>query len=226
MREIITGSDVDAAHKAGQQEIVVPEGSTVTAIARERAEKLGLHISISAEGGIAFRPSTQSTGRRNVTAPPAPVGSQQASRTGSSSVPGYDMNAWRKKFPILKSAIHVANCSQSPQCDATREAALGYLDNWNGMGMDWDRWMEEIALAKSEFARLINAELSEIAIGTSISELTSTIASSLPLDTGRTKVVTTDAEFPTVANVWNAFRKYGLEPVSSGQERGDRAGGL
>lgn len=90
---------------------------------------------------------------------------------------------------------------------------MAYLDNWNGMGMDWGRWMEEIALAKAEFARLINADPSEIAIGTSISELTSTIASSLPLDTGRTKVVTTDAEFPTVGNVWNGFRKYGFEPL-------------
>jgi selenocysteine lyase/cysteine desulfurase len=206
MRQIITGSDVDAAHKAGQREIVVPAGSTVTAIARERAEKLGLHISIGAATS-SWSPSHAPSAARSGAA-----ASREAPRAGSSLAPAYDIEAWRKKFPILKSAIHVANCSQSPQCDATREAALGYLDNWNGMGMDWDRWMEEIALAKGEFARLINAELSEIAIGTSISELTSTIASSLPLDTGRTRVVTTDAEFPTVGNVWNAFRKYGLEP--------------
>lgn len=144
---------------------------------------------------------------------PSLVQSRDGRLAGSDELPRYDIEAWRRKFPILKHAIHVANCSQSPQCDATREAALAYLDNWNGMGMDWDRWMEEIALAKSEFARLINADPAEIAIGTSISELTSIVASSLPLDTGRTKVVTTEAEFPTVGNIWNAFRKYGFDPV-------------
>lgn len=214
MREIITGSDVEAAHKAGQREMAVSTESTITGIARERAEKLGIRFTIVTPAG--FSPSSKPSARRN-SAMPDIMPSAGRSRNGSLPVrdfaPAYDIDAWRRKFPILKSAIHVANCSQSPQCDATREAALAYLDNWNGMGMDWDRWMEEIALAKGEFARLINAELGEIAIGTSVSELTSTVASSLPLDTGRTKVVTTDAEFPTVGNVWNAFRKYGLEPV-------------
>lgn len=72
--------------------------------------------------------------------------------------------------------------------------------------------MEEIARAKAEFATLINADPAEIAIGTSISEITSTVASSLPLRAGRMKVVTTEAEFPTVGNIWNAFRKYGYTP--------------
>jgi selenocysteine lyase/cysteine desulfurase len=87
---------------------------------------------------------------------------------------------------------------------------MEYLEGWNKMGMDWDRWMEEIYHAKEEFAKIINADPGEIAVGTSVSELTSVVASSLPLNTTRKKVVVTDAEFPTVGQVWLANQKYGF----------------
>lgn len=123
--------------------------------------------------------------------------------------PGYDINHWRKKFPILQKYIHVGNCSQSPLSDYTLNAAGTYLKSLQEQGMDWDGWMEEISLAKAEFARLINADPSEIAIGSSVSEITSSLASSLDFTQGRNKVVVTDAEFPTIGNIWTAQRKYG-----------------
>ena len=123
--------------------------------------------------------------------------------------PPYDIDSWRKKFPLLQKVIHVANCSQSPQSEMTRQAAEDYLESWNQDGMDWDRWMEEVALAKAEFARLIGAEPSEIAVGTSVSQITSAVASSLSFRGNRNKVVLTDAEFPTVGHVWLAQQKYG-----------------
>jgi selenocysteine lyase/cysteine desulfurase len=215
MREIVTGTDVDAASKSGKAELVVGAEAVITGIARERAEKLGVRIVVGKPGSAAPSSSGSSSGQVFM---PKFAGSHTAAASGSSrgsggtARPSYDLEAWRKKFPILKKAVHVANCSQSPQSDQTRAAAMAYLDNWDGMGMDWGRWMEEIALAKAEFAKLINAKPSEIAIGTSVSELTSTIASALPLKTGRMKVVTTEAEFPTVGNIWNAFRKYDFQP--------------
>ncbi len=220
MREIVTGTDIDAAHRAGQAELVVGPEAVITGIARERAEKLGLRIVLGAgSGSAASQTGHASPGAQGrVFMPNFAGGHNQAARGQGPATahvagrPSYDIDAWRKKFPILKKAVHVANCSQSPQSDATRAAAMAYLDNWDGMGMDWGRWMEEIALAKAEFAKLLNAKPSEIAIGTSVSELTSTIGSALPLGTGRMKVVTTEAEFPTVGNIWNAFRKFDFQP--------------
>ena len=151
----------------------------------------------------------------------APAASRRGGPAGSADRPPYDLEAWRRRFPILKDHIHVANCSQSPQSDYTREAAQAYLASWDTMGMDWDRWMEEIGLAKAEFARIINADPSEIAIGTSVSELTSTVASSLPFGAGRQKVVLTEAEFPTIGHIWLAHQKFGLKtqfiPVKEGE---------
>ena len=125
--------------------------------------------------------------------------------------PKFDIDNWRSHFPILKNYAYLANCSQAPQSDFTRQAALNFLDSWNCDGMNWDRWLEEVHLAKTEFARLIGAVPSEIAVGTSVSELTSLIASCFNFSGKKRKVVLTEAEFPTVGYVWQAQKKRGAE---------------
>ncbi len=149
------------------------------------------------------------------------IGEEKAKKYEIPPTPPFDMEYWRKQFPLLKTHIHVANCSQAPQSTFTRKAAEEYLNSWNRMGMDWNRWTEEVFNAKAEFAKLIGADPSDIAVGTSVSELTSAVASSLPLNAGRNKVVVTDAEFPTVGFVWQAHEKYGFKvefiPVKRGE---------
>jgi selenocysteine lyase/cysteine desulfurase len=136
------------------------------------------------------------------------------------TTPAYDLDAWRARIPILARMIPMNNCSQAPETDRTRSAALEYLDSWNRAGMDWDAWMAEVHRAKAEFAALIGAEPSEVAVSTSVSAATNGIASALDYRGGRNKVVATEAEFPTVGHVWLAHRKYGAEvewvPVRDG----------
>jgi selenocysteine lyase/cysteine desulfurase len=121
-----------------------------------------------------------------------------------------EIQKWRLEFPILQKTIHVANCSQSPQSKRVKEAIETYLSNWSSVGMDWDYWMGETVRAKEEFAKLINASPDEIAISTSVSAAVASIASSLDPWDRRKKIVTTEAEFPTVAYVWLAHQKYGF----------------
>jgi selenocysteine lyase/cysteine desulfurase len=125
------------------------------------------------------------------------------------SRPDYDIAAWRRRIPLLASCIPMNNCSQAPQTDATRAAASRYLDSWNATGMDWDEWMSEVARAKAEFAALIGASPADIAVFSSVSEATSAVASALDLGGTRTKLVVSEAEFPTVAHVWLAQRRRG-----------------
>jgi selenocysteine lyase/cysteine desulfurase len=125
------------------------------------------------------------------------------------SRPDYDIAAWRRRIPLLASCIPMNNCSQAPQTDATRAAASRYLDSWNAAGMDWDEWMAEVARAKAEFAKLIGASPADIAVFSSVSEATSAVASALDLGGTRTKLVVSEAEFPTVAHVWLAQRRRG-----------------
>ncbi len=222
MKQFITGEDIERMHLQGKREITVGTEDVVTGIAREQADLLGIEIKqtnaqsmmqqeprfqgqIESSGAAAFVPEFAGAALRG--------GSRQGVSVNPASAdqPPYDIEMWRKKFPILKEYIHVANCSQAPQSDYTRDAAEAYLESWNSMGMDWMRWIEEVNLAKAEFAKLINAKQSEIAIGTSVSELTSTFASSLVYSGKRNKVVVTDAEFPTVGNVWMGHKKFGAE---------------
>src|SRR5881394_438140 len=108
--------------------------------------------------------------------PPKPVG-QYFRRAMNERAPQYDIDAWRKRIPLLASLIPMNNCSQAPQTDWTRAAADRYLASWNDSGMDWDAWVAEVQLAKEEFARLINASPDEIAVFSSVSEATSAVAS-------------------------------------------------
>lgn len=241
MKNFITGEDIERAKSQGQRELQVGEGDVVTSVARETAERYGIAITEGGEPEASGRTAAPAGAGPEAGQQPAADGGTQgtfvpsfltggASNARSSAVnggggyadtPPYDIDAWRKKFPILENYIHVANCSQAPQSEYTREAAEAYLESWNSMGMDWGRWMEEIHLAKAEFAKIINAKPEEIAIGTSVSELTSTVASSLMFGGERNKVVVTEAEFPTVGNVWTAHQKYGAQvqflPVKNGR---------
>jgi selenocysteine lyase/cysteine desulfurase len=129
----------------------------------------------------------------------------------SPTSPDYDLAAWRKRIPIIESGAMVPmnSCSQSPQTDVTRAAAERYLESWNRDGMDWEGWMTEVALAKREFAALINAAPEDIAVFSSVSEATSAVASALDFAGAQNKIVVSEAEFPTVGHVWLAQRPRG-----------------
>jgi selenocysteine lyase/cysteine desulfurase len=143
-----------------------------------------------------------------------------AGRDGLS--PAYDLAAWRQRIPLLATdgIIPMNNCSQAPQTDATRGAAERYLDSWNRTGMDWDAWMDEVRLAKESFAALINAAADEIAVFSSVSEAASAVASALDFARQRCGVVVSEAEFPTVGQVWLAQERRGARvtwvPVRDG----------
>ena len=123
--------------------------------------------------------------------------------------PGYDIDAWRRRIPLIESCIPLNNCSQGPQTDLTRAAADRYLESWNRTGMDWDAWMEEVRLAKSAFAALIGAAPDEIAVFSSVSEAASTIASALDFTGRKRRVVVSEMEFPTTGHVWLAQERRG-----------------
>ena len=136
------------------------------------------------------------------------------------SSPAYDLDAVRSRIPLLRTHIPMNNCSQAPQCHATREAAEAYLDSWNRDGMDWDTWIEEVERARAEFAALVGADSADVAIATSVSQATASVASGLDFGVDRSRVVASGAEFPTVGHVWLAQERFGARvrwvPVRDG----------
>jgi selenocysteine lyase/cysteine desulfurase len=111
----------------------------------------------------------------------------------------------------LESQVYLANCSQGPLSTPVRDALASFLDGWNDVPLNWDRWMEEVEAARASFAALVGAEPVDVAIGTSLSQLVSSIVSALvrSRQSPRRRIVTSAAEFPGVAHAWLAARAYG-----------------
>lgn len=225
MKKFFTAQDVDYALYHGENLIYHDENDTITAAAMEYAQSKGVQfLSKNSTGQQTDNklPDTAALPK----APPVRTEYQTKTATPSMVNPNSrlsetDIDRWREEFPILKNIIHVANCSQSAQSKRVRSAINRYLDSWLTVGMDWEYWVEEVFKAKAEFAKLINADVSEIAISTSVSEAVSSIASAIDYTGKRKKIVTTEAEFPTVAHVWLAHQKYGgkvdFAPVQNGE---------
>jgi len=88
--------------------------------------------------------------------------------------------------------------------------------------MHWDAWMAEVDRARAAFAALIGAAPTEIAVGGSVSQLVSSLASALAqLGRGKRRVVSSVAEFPGVAHAWLALmaQGYDVHLVPGGDER-------
>lgn len=136
------------------------------------------------------------------------------------NAPAYDLAAVRSKISILQTHVPMNNCSQAPQSDATRAAAEEYLTSWAEAGMDWDSWIGETEGARAEFAAVIGAEPEDVAVATSVSQATSSVASGLDWTGERIGVVASGGEFPTVGQVWLAQERLGAEvtwvPVRDG----------
>ena len=135
--------------------------------------------------------------------------------------PAYDLDAVRAEIPLLRTHVPLNNCSQAPQSIRTRSAAESYLESWDRAGMDWDAWIGEVESARAEFAALIGAEAADVAVATSVSQATASVASGLDYVGGRSRVVVSGAEFPTVGHVWLAQERFGAEvhwvPVRDGR---------
>ncbi|GMV05867.1 MAG: hypothetical protein AMXMBFR53_21440 [Gemmatimonadota bacterium] len=125
--------------------------------------------------------------------------------------PPFDLDAVRRRIPILATHVPMNACSQAPQSHVTRAAAEAYLDSWARDGMDWDRWIGEVEAARGTFAALIGARPEDVAVAGSVSQATASLATGLDYTGRRYGVVVSGMEFPTVAQVWRAQERFGAE---------------
>ncbi|MEX2211881.1 MAG: aminotransferase class V-fold PLP-dependent enzyme [Gaiellaceae bacterium] len=124
----------------------------------------------------------------------------------------------RHRFPILERLVYVNSCSQGALSDAVRVAYEHYLRDWDEQGAPWEYWVERAEAARGAFARLVNAEPDEVAVTTSLSAGLSALASGLRY-ARRSKIVTTELEFPTVGQIWHAQEARGARVVHVAPER-------
>ena len=128
----------------------------------------------------------------------------------------------RHRFPIFERLVYVNSCSQGALSDAVRESYEQYLRDWEERGAPWDYWVEREDAARATFAQLVNAEPDEIALTASVSAGVSALASGLRY-ARRSKIVTTELEFPTVGQIWHAQESRGARVVHVQLDGFDRA---
>lgn len=82
-----------------------------------------------------------------------------------------------------------------------------------GDGGTWTRWLSAIDAWRGSLAAVMGARADDVCPQTNISSALTKILSALPIAKGRTKIVLSEEDFPTVGFVFDQARRSGLEPV-------------
>jgi selenocysteine lyase/cysteine desulfurase len=120
--------------------------------------------------------------------------------------------AFRKQFPIFDEKVYLSSCSQGALSRPVQAAVEEFLESWHRYGNPWESWVARMEELRVAFARLINAEPSEVAVTFSVSTALNSLASALRYDE-RPRVVTSDFDFPTVGHIWLAQQRRGADVV-------------
>jgi selenocysteine lyase/cysteine desulfurase len=115
----------------------------------------------------------------------------------------------RHRFPVFEHRTYVNSCSQGALSDTVRAAYEDYLAGLELEGSLWGHWVERLERVRGDMARVFSASPQEIAITASASASVNAVASALDFSGQRTKVVTTDLEFPTTGQIWHAQERRG-----------------
>jgi selenocysteine lyase/cysteine desulfurase len=121
--------------------------------------------------------------------------------------------ALRREFPVLERKTYLNSGSYCALANEVRAAFDAYLDDRLRVGADWDLWVAKNESVRSLVAALIGAAPDEIAITASVSAGLNSLASALDFSGPRNKIVISDFEFPTAAQIWHAQEPRGARVV-------------
>jgi selenocysteine lyase/cysteine desulfurase len=131
-----------------------------------------------------------------------------------------DWNQLRSRFPVFQKKNYLNSCAYGALAIEVEASMQRYLDARNDEGADWDNWVGRNEAVRSSVARLIGAQSDEVAVTASVSAGINSLASALNFDGPRNKVVITDFEFPTNAQIWYAQELRGARVVRIAEEDG------
>jgi selenocysteine lyase/cysteine desulfurase len=133
-----------------------------------------------------------------------------------------DWRAFRACFPTLEDKAYLASGSYGLLSRQVEAAFRRYLDDRIDKGADWGGWVARADAVRDGMADLLNAGPDEIAVTTSASAGVNSLASALDFSGPRNKVVVSNFEFPTGAQIWHAQASRGavVEHVPEGPDGG------
>jgi len=131
-----------------------------------------------------------------------------------------DWNAARSRFPVLQAKTYLNSCAYGALATDVSKAFQRYLDDRLEKGTDWAYWVERNDCVRTAVADFLGATADEIAVTTSASAGINSIASALKFEGSRKKVVISDYEFPTSAQIWYAQEARGANVVRVAEKDG------
>jgi selenocysteine lyase/cysteine desulfurase len=126
----------------------------------------------------------------------------------------------RTRFPVLQKKTYLNSCSYGALAEEVEDSLQRYLEARNDKGADWDYWVGRNEAVRNSVAKLLSAAPDEIAVTASVSAGINSLASALRFDGPRNKVIITDFEFPTNAQIWYAQELRGARVVRLAEEDG------
>jgi kynureninase len=129
-----------------------------------------------------------------------------------SAIEHAELLRYRAEFPILQRKTYLNSCSLGALSLRSIQNMHQFMETWNEWGAHawYDIWLGEILKVRQKFARLIGAQLHEVAIAPNVSTALSTIATALDYSQ-RNKIVLAEMDFPTLSYQWLAKKRMGIE---------------
>lgn len=124
-----------------------------------------------------------------------------------------DFAALRNEFPVLQHKTYLNSGSYCALANDVKAAFESYMNDRLAVGANWDVWVTKNEAVRSLMAQVLCASPDEIAVTASASAGINALASALDFSGPRNKVVVTDFEFPTNAQIWHAQERRGAEVV-------------
>jgi selenocysteine lyase/cysteine desulfurase len=127
----------------------------------------------------------------------------------------FDAEAFRARFPTLKTKAYMNSGSYGLLAQEVRDAFEAYLDARLRCGSEWGWWVERAEAVRAGMAQLLRVTGDEIAVTASASAGVNALASALDFSgkDGRNKVVVSNFEFPTSGQIWHAQQPRGANIV-------------
>jgi len=131
-----------------------------------------------------------------------------------------DWDSVRERFPVLGKKTYLNSCAYGALATDVVTAFQCYLTDRLEKGTDWAYWVERNESVRGVVADFLGATPEEIAVTSSTSAGINSLASALNFGQSRTKVVISDYEFPTNAQIWYAQESRGARVVRVAEKDG------
>ncbi|PEQ13077.1 aminotransferase V [Novosphingobium sp. PC22D] len=125
----------------------------------------------------------------------------------------FDVEAFRANFPSIPKLAYLNSGSYGLLSHGVRDAFERYMQARIAVGADWGGWIGELEALRTKMATLLSCDSDEIAITGSASSGLNSLAGALDFRGARNKVVVSNFEFPTSAQIWHAQERVGARVV-------------